>query len=95
MRKDQQNDEILQFVKFWKQRTGKLPEELIFDSKLTTYANLSRLNQQDIGFITLRRRSRKLLAEIAAAPPPPGGGSNWKAFPASTRRRGSWTAKSP
>ena len=69
LRKDQQNDEILQFVKFWKERTGKLPEELIFDSKLTTYAKLNRLNKQDIHFITLRRRSRKLLAEIAATPP--------------------------
>ena len=68
LRKDQQNDEILEFVKFWKERTGKLPEELIFDSKLTTQANLSRLNQQNIHFITLRRRSRKLLAEIAATP---------------------------
>jgi len=69
LRKDQQNDEILQFVKFWKQRTGKLPEELIFDSKLTTYAKLNRLNKQNIHFITLRRRSRKVLAEIAATPP--------------------------
>jgi hypothetical protein len=69
LRKDQQNDEILQFVKFWKKRTGDLPEELIFDSKLTTHANLSRLNEQNIDFITLRRRSRKLLAEIAATAP--------------------------
>jgi hypothetical protein len=68
LRKNQQNDEILQFVKFWKERTGKLPEELIFDSKLTTQANLNRLNQQNIHFITLRRRSRKLLAEIATTP---------------------------
>jgi hypothetical protein len=41
LRKDQQNDEILQFVSFWKKRTGRLPEELIFDSRLTTYANLN------------------------------------------------------
>ena len=69
LRKDEQNDEILRFVEFWKQRTGHLPEELIFDSKLTTYANLHELNQQHIDFITLRRRSRKLLQEIAAQPP--------------------------
>src|SRR4051794_13746272 len=60
LRKDQQNDEVLRFIDFWKQRTGRLPEELIFDSKLTTYANLNKLNQQGIGFITLRRRSKKL-----------------------------------
>ena len=33
----EQNDEILRFVEFWKQRTGRCPKELIFDSKLTTY----------------------------------------------------------
>ena len=31
LRKDRQNDEVLRFVDFWKQRTGHLPEELIFD----------------------------------------------------------------
>ena len=68
LRKDQQNDEILQFVQFWKQRTGKLPQELIFDSKLTTYGNLNRLNGQGIQFITLRRRSPQLLHELLARP---------------------------
>src|SRR5512135_1269158 len=56
LRKGEQNDEVLRFVEYWKQRTGRLPEELIFDSKLTTYANLSRLNRMGIRFITLRRR---------------------------------------
>src|SRR3989337_1723540 len=50
LRKDQQNDEILEFARFWKERTGRLPEELIFDSKLTTYANLNRLNRQGVQF---------------------------------------------
>ena len=68
LRKDQQDDEILQFVRFWKQRTGKLPEELIFDSKLTTYANLNKLNRQDVHFITLRRRGPQLLHELLARP---------------------------
>ena len=68
LRKEQQNDEILQFVAFWKQRTGRYPQELIFDSKLTTYANLRRLNDWGVRFITLRRRSPKLLREIATTP---------------------------
>jgi len=68
LRKDQQNDEILRFVGFWKRRTGRLPEELIFDSKLTTYANLNKLNQMGIQFITLRRRTKKLLDEVARTP---------------------------
>jgi hypothetical protein len=68
LRKEQQNDEILRFVAFWERRTGRLPEELIFDSRLTTYANLHRLNQQGIQFITLRRRSAALLREITTQP---------------------------
>lgn len=68
LRKDQQDDEILQFVKFWKKRTGNLPEELIFDSKLTTYANLNKLDRQGVQFITLRRRGPKLMQELAAQP---------------------------
>jgi len=69
LRKDQQNDEILQFVQFWKKRTGHFPEELVFDSKLTTYRNLNILNKKEIRFITLRRRSPQLLAEADEAAP--------------------------
>jgi hypothetical protein len=68
VRKADQNDEILHFVRFWKQRTGRLPTELVFDSKLTTYANLSALNAMGIAFITLRRRSQRMLAAIAQRP---------------------------
>ena len=68
LRKDEQNEAVLDFVRFWKQRTGHHPEELIFDSRLTTYAHLNDLNRLDIHFITLRRRSPKLLRETAAVP---------------------------
>jgi hypothetical protein len=68
LRKSEQMDEILRFVEFWKERTGALPTELIFDSKLTTYANLNRLNEMGIAFTTLRRRSKKLLDEIRNEP---------------------------
>jgi hypothetical protein len=68
LRKGEEDDEILEFVRFWKERTGKLPEELIFDSKLTTHANLERLNRQGVRFITLRRRSPRLLDELLARP---------------------------
>ena len=68
LRKAQQNDEILRFVQFWKQRTGQLPQELVFDSKLTTHGNLDRLNQMGIDFITLRRRSRQMLKALNEIP---------------------------
>ena len=69
LRKSEQNDEVLRFVDFWEQRTGHYPEELIFDSKLTTYANLNHLNLLGIKFMTLRRRSKKLMEEIRQTPP--------------------------
>ena len=68
LRKEEQNDEILNFVEFWKQRTNQLPQELIFDSKLTTYRNLNKLNQSGVAFITLRRRSRNMLQKIYNEP---------------------------
>ena len=68
LRKENQNDEVLRFVEFWKQRTAKLPRELIFDSKLTTYGNLAKLASQTIDFITLRRRSQQMLQEVWARP---------------------------
>lgn len=69
LRKSEQNDEILRFVDYWKDRTGAVPEELIFDSKLTTYGNLSLLNEMGIKFITLRRRTQRLLEDIERTPP--------------------------
>jgi len=68
VRKSDQEDEVLRFVEFWKQRTGHWPEELIFDSKLTTYSKLNELNQRGILFMTLRRRSAAMLRQIYAEP---------------------------
>jgi hypothetical protein len=66
--KADQANEILAFVAFWQRHTGHLPAELIFDSQLTTHENLAALTQQGIRFITLRRRSRQMLAEIYGRP---------------------------
>jgi hypothetical protein len=68
LRKGEEADEILRFVKFWEKRYGERPRHLVFDSKLTTYKNLYRLQGLGITFITLRRRSPKLVAEIATLP---------------------------
>src|SRR3954451_7476320 len=66
--KAQQADEILKFVAFWEKRTGGIPAELVFDSQLTTHANLNRLNQRGVRFMTLRRRSRAMLGAIWSRP---------------------------
>jgi hypothetical protein len=68
LRKGEEADEVLRFVEFWRQKYGETPRHLVFDSKLTTYEKLSQLNQMGITFITLRRRSPALMAEIANLP---------------------------
>jgi len=52
----EQNDEILRFVEYYRKSTGIKPQRLVFDSKLTTYANLEQLNKDGIFFITLGKR---------------------------------------
>jgi len=69
LRKEEQNDEVLRFISFWKQRTGQYPEEVVFDSRLTTYVNLNLLNKKDVKFITLRRRSQNMLRQLYALEP--------------------------
>jgi hypothetical protein len=64
LRKGEEAEEIFRFVAFWKKHHGENPRHLVFDSRLTTYAHLARLDRLGIPFITLRRRSPKLLAEI-------------------------------
>jgi len=68
LRKGEEADEVLRFVDFWEKKYGERPRHLVFDSKLTTYANLSQLNTMGITFITLRRRSPALAAETATMP---------------------------
>jgi len=69
LRKGEEAEEIFRFIAFWRRTHGKLPHELVFDSKLTTQPSLVRLDDMHIDFITLRRRSQKLLEQVAALPP--------------------------
>ena len=68
LRTGEEADEIFRFIDFWKKTHRRKPRHLVFDSKLTTYANLGRLAEMNIDFITLRRRSPKLLAEVYGLP---------------------------
>lgn len=56
----EQSAEVLRFADYWKDLMGKYPEWLYFDSKLTTYAELSKLNVRGIYFATIRRWARPL-----------------------------------
>ena len=68
LRKGDESNEVLRFVEFWETRYGERPRHLVFDSKLTTYVNLGKLHDRGITFITLRRRSPQLIAQIATLP---------------------------
>jgi hypothetical protein len=69
IRKGEEADEIFRFIDFWTRKHGSAPQFLVFDSKLTTYEGLDRLDEAGIAFMTLRRRSRKLLEEVAGLAP--------------------------
>lgn len=64
----EQPGELLRFVEFWREVTGENPAWLYFDSKLTTYEELSRVNEQGVYFATIRRRGANLLARLAELP---------------------------
>lgn len=66
--KADQANEIIRFVDYWQRQTGAAPAELVFDSRLTTYAQLAELQRRKIHFITLRRRTRKMLGAIYSRP---------------------------
>lgn len=68
LRKGEEADEIFRFIEFWKKAHGSTPKHLVFDSRLTTYPNLARLDKMEITFMTLRRRTASILKEVASVP---------------------------
>ena len=65
LRKGEESEEIFKFIAFRKRVHGTLPRHLVFDSKLTTLANLARLDKMGITFMTLRARLPSLKKEVA------------------------------
>jgi hypothetical protein len=66
-RRDQAG-ETMRFVEFWYAITGSDPQWLYFDSKVTRYEELSKLNQRGIWFITIRRRGAAILRRLQSLP---------------------------
>ena len=64
IQKDEADDQVLSFLKYWQGIQRKVEPTVVFDSRFTTYANLSALNQRGIKFITLRRRGKKLIKNV-------------------------------
>jgi len=59
------DDQVIEFMSFWKQIRRGVKPTLVFDSKFTSYAKLSELNDKHgVKFITLRRRGKKLIDHV-------------------------------
>jgi hypothetical protein len=64
----EQSGEVLRFVDFWHELTGSDPAWLYFDSKVTTYPELCRLNQRGVWFVTIRRRGTAVVRRLRQLP---------------------------
>ena len=64
IKRSESADQVHAFMRFWKKVNRGVKPTLVFDSKFTEYAELSRLNKQGIKFITLRRRGDSLLSAV-------------------------------
>jgi hypothetical protein len=58
------DDKVTDFLAFWRKVWRGVRPTLIFDSRFTSYAKLSELNQAGVKFITLRRRGKSLLSNL-------------------------------
>ncbi len=59
---------VLGFIAFWHAITGRNPQWLYFDSKLVPYAELARINERQIWFVTIRRRGAAILRRLRQRP---------------------------
>jgi hypothetical protein len=63
----------VRFADHWKAQKGHYPARLLFDGRVTTYAELAALEQRHIGFITIRRRGCSMLRRLESRP-----SSSWR-----------------
>jgi hypothetical protein len=68
IRRSEANDQVFEFLSFWKNVHRGVKPTLVFDSKFTGYPQLSELNQQKVKFLTLRRRGEKLIQQLDQIP---------------------------
>ena len=66
--KREKADEAVAFAEYWKEVTGKLPDELVIDARVTTHKGLRKLDGMGITFITLRERRRGEVSRVLSTP---------------------------
>lgn len=72
IRHKQKNEVAIEFLDFYNTNGDRNLKYLVFDSKLTTYANLAKLGNK-IKFLTIRRRGKKIVEGLNQKP-----SSSWK-----------------
>jgi hypothetical protein len=64
IRRDEADDQVTDFLAFWRRVWRGTATKFVFDSRFTSYPKLSELNAAGVKFITLRRRGAKLLRDV-------------------------------
>lgn len=65
IKRSESDDQVVQFLSFWKRFRRGVKPTLVFDSKFTSYPKLSELNDiHHVKFITLRRRGKNLISAV-------------------------------
>ena len=68
VRHDNESDVVVEFLDFYKESGKQNISYLVFDSKFTTYENLSKLDDNKTKFITIRRRGKNIVDELSQLP---------------------------
>ncbi len=63
-----QPGQLMRFLDFWHAVTGYDPQWLYFDSKLAPYAELARVHERGVWFVTIRRRGAAILRRLRRLP---------------------------
>jgi len=64
IQRSEADDQVTEFLTFWRHVRRGVAPTLVFDSRFTTYPKLSALNRAHVRFITLRRRGNSLLQRV-------------------------------
>jgi hypothetical protein len=64
IRRSEADDQVLEFLSYWRKVRRGVDPTFIFDARFTTYPKLSQLNEAGVKFITLRRRGENLLRQV-------------------------------
>ncbi|MCP4371277.1 MAG: transposase, partial [Deltaproteobacteria bacterium] len=73
VRHENESKVVLEFLDFYQQNKIKGPKYLVFDSKFTTYENLSHLDEKGVKFITIQKKKKNIVEQLESKP-----SSDWK-----------------